>query len=87
MTGRGLDERVPEILSGQKKQQEAVLGEYSEIGTIVSQLERLSNALMIQEVDILKEQVQDNKNTSGLAGFWFDWLQRAAGGAFYFVDQ
>jgi two-component system, NtrC family, sensor histidine kinase GlrK len=59
---------------GQKSNQEAVLGEYSEIGTIVSQLEHLSNALMIQEVDILKELVQDNKETlfwqvSGLIGF------------------
>ena len=57
-----------------KGEQEVALCGYSEIGAIVSQLERLSNALMIQEVDILKEQVQNNKNTlvwqvSGLIGF------------------
>jgi len=61
-------------LASRKSELEAALGGYSEIGAIVSQLERLSNALMIQEVDILKEQVQNNKNTlvwqvSGLIGF------------------
>lgn len=53
---------------------ETALGGYTEIGAIVSRLEHLSNALMIQEVDIIKEQVQDNKRTlvwqvSGLIGF------------------
>jgi two-component system sensor histidine kinase GlrK len=53
---------------------EAALGEYGEIGGLTSQLERLSNTLMIEEVDILKEQVQTNKETlvwqvSGLIGF------------------
>jgi two-component system sensor histidine kinase GlrK len=57
-----------------RNRQELALGGYSEIGAIVAQLERLSNGLMIQEVDILKEQVQSNKNTlvwqvSGLIGF------------------
>lgn len=57
-----------------KNRQEMALAGYSEIGSIVGQLERLSNSLMIQEVDILKEQVQSNKNTlvwqiSGLIGF------------------
>lgn len=53
---------------------ETALGGYTEIGAIVARLEYLSNALMIQEVDIIKEQVQDNKRTlvwqvSGLIGF------------------
>lgn len=53
---------------------EAALGGYTEIGAIVARLEQLSNALMIQEVDIIKEHVQDNKRTlvwqvSGLIGF------------------
>jgi len=57
----------------QKSALEAALSEYGEIGDLAAQLERLSNALMIQEVDILKERVQGNKKTlvwqvSGLIG-------------------
>jgi two-component system sensor histidine kinase GlrK len=53
---------------------EVALAEYGEIGALASELERLSNALMIQEVDILKERVQSNKKAliwqvSGLIGF------------------
>jgi len=61
----------PEI---SKSEQEATLSGYGEIGDLAAQLERLSNALMIQEVDLLKERVQSNKKTlvwqvSGLIGF------------------
>ncbi len=54
--------------------QEAILALYSEIEVIASQLESLSNTLMIDEVDILEEKVQLNKRTlawqvSGLIGF------------------
>jgi two-component system, NtrC family, sensor histidine kinase GlrK len=57
-----------------KSEQEAALGGYSGIGALVTHMEALSNTLMIQEVDILKEQVQLNKSTlvwqvSGLIGF------------------
>ena len=54
--------------------QDTALAGYSEIGAIVSQLEQLSNAMMIQEVDIIRERVQNDKKTliwqvSGLIGF------------------
>ncbi len=57
-----------------KGEMEVALAEYGEIGVLASELERLSNALMIQEVDILKERVQSNKKAliwqvSGLIGF------------------
>ena len=57
-----------------KSRQEKALAGYSEIGALVERLERLSNSLMIKEVDALKERVQNNKNTltwqiSGLIGF------------------
>ncbi len=57
-----------------KTQLEAALSEYVAIGELVGNLERLSNNMMILEVESLKEQVQDNKNTlvwqvSGLIGF------------------
>ena len=57
-----------------KNRQETALAGYGEIGALVTQLERLSNGLMVQEVDSLKELVQRNKNTlvwqvSGLIGF------------------
>ncbi|WP_310600903.1 HAMP domain-containing sensor histidine kinase [Desulfobulbus sp.] len=55
------------------RQEKAVTG-YSEIGSLVEELERSSNGLMIKEVDALKERVQSNKNAltwqiSGLIGF------------------
>jgi len=57
-----------------KQGQEAALTGYGEIGSLASQLERLSNTLMIREVDLLKERVQSNKKAlvwqvSGLIGF------------------
>lgn len=57
-----------------KARQETALVGYGEIGSLVEQLERLSNGLMMEEVDLLKQQVQANKNTlvwqiSGLIGF------------------
>jgi len=57
-----------------KRRHEKALTGYREIGSLVEQLERLSNGLMIKEVDALKERVQNNKNTltwqiSGLIGF------------------
>lgn len=57
-----------------KREQEATLSGYSEIGELVAQLERLSNTLMVGEVDLLKEQVRSNKKVliwqvSGLIGF------------------
>lgn len=57
-----------------KNRQEMALAGYGDIGMLVTQLERLSNGMMVQEVDLLKEQVQSNKNTlvwqvSGLIGF------------------
>jgi two-component system sensor histidine kinase GlrK len=61
-------------LETSKGELEVALAEYGEIGVLASELERLSNALMIQEVDILKERVQNNKKAliwqvSGLIGF------------------
>lgn len=66
--------RVSRLTDEGKDAHEAALGSYSEIGAIVAQLERLSNAMMVEEVDILKKRVQENKNTlvwqvSGLIGF------------------
>ena len=57
-----------------KREQEAALAGYGEIGVLTSQLEHLSNTLMSGEVDILKERVQNNKKAliwqvSGLIGF------------------
>ena len=57
-----------------KREQEEALSGYSEIGELVTQLEGLSNTLMVGEVDILKEQVRSNKKilvwqVSGLIGF------------------
>lgn len=57
-----------------KTQQETALGEYMVIGELIGKMEILSNNLMIQEVETLKEQVRDNKSTlvwqvSGLIGF------------------
>jgi two-component system sensor histidine kinase GlrK len=57
-----------------KSEQEAALSGYGELGDLAAQLERLSNGLMVQEVDLLKERVQSNKKTlvwqvSGLIGF------------------
>jgi len=57
-----------------KQELEVTLTGYSEIGSLVTQMERLSNTLMIGEVDILKERVQSNKKAlvwqvSGLIGF------------------
>lgn len=46
-----------------KQEQEGVLVGYAEIGSLAGQLERLSNTLMIQEVDILKDRMQSNKKT------------------------
>ena len=61
----------PELL---RKSQEAALNLYAEVGSTAVQLERLSNALMIDEVDALEESVQKNKTTlvwqvTGLIGF------------------
>ncbi|WP_028580761.1 sensor histidine kinase [Desulfogranum japonicum] len=61
----------PELL---RKSQLAALSLYTDVGTIAVQLERLSNSLMIAEVDALKESVQKNKTTlvwqvTGLIGF------------------
>ena len=50
-------------LETSKSEQEAALSGYGEIGELAAQLERLSNALMIREVDLLKERVQRNKKT------------------------
>lgn len=60
--------------AARKNIQDVALGGYSAIGAIVSKLEQLSNAMMIQEVEIIKERVQENKKTlvwqvSGLIGF------------------
>ena len=57
-----------------KGELEVALAEYGEIGVLAAELERLSNSLMIEEVDILKERVQSNKKAliwqvSGLIGF------------------
>ncbi len=57
-----------------KREKEFALAGYSEIDKLISQMERLSNNLMVREVDILKEQVQSNTKTlvwqvSGLIGF------------------
>lgn len=57
-----------------KREQEVALSGYSEIGELVTQLERLSNTLMVGEVDLLKERVRSNKKVlvwqvSGLIGF------------------
>lgn len=61
-------------LETSKGELEVALAEYGEIGVLASEMERLSNSLMIQEVDILKERVQNNKKAliwqvSGLIGF------------------
>jgi two-component system sensor histidine kinase GlrK len=60
--------------ASKKREQEAALAEYGEIGILASQLEHLSNTLMTGEVDTLKDRVQNNKNVliwqvSGLIGF------------------
>ena len=57
-----------------KRELEAALAGYGEIGVLAIELERLSNTLMLREVDILKERVQSNKKAliwqvSGLIGF------------------
>jgi len=57
-----------------KRELEAALAGYSEISVLAIELERLSNTLMLREVDILKERVQSNKKAliwqvSGLIGF------------------
>jgi two-component system sensor histidine kinase GlrK len=46
-----------------KLHQEQALAGYTELGALAAQLERLSNTLMIQEVDILKDRMQSNKKT------------------------
>jgi two-component system, NtrC family, sensor histidine kinase GlrK len=65
---------VSEDAGIRKTEQEAALAGYAEIVVILGQLEALSNGLMIQEVDIIKERVRNNKNAlvwqvSGLIGF------------------
>jgi len=57
-----------------KSRQEKALASYGAIGALAGKMEQVSNSLMVQEVDTLKEQVQHNKNTmtwqtSGLIGF------------------
>ena len=57
-----------------KSEQEAALSGYGELGDLAAQLERMSNGLMVREVDLLKERVQSNKKAlvwqvSGLIGF------------------
>jgi len=60
---------------GSKKQQlETILDEYVGIGELVGRLEDMSNHLMTQEVEALKDRVRVNKTTlawqiSGLIGF------------------
>jgi two-component system sensor histidine kinase GlrK len=46
-----------------KRVRNNALNDYEVIGSLVIQLENLSNALMVQEVDILKERVRINKQT------------------------
>ncbi|WP_448874906.1 ATP-binding protein [Desulfobulbus propionicus] len=53
---------------------DAALAGYEAIAGLASQIERLSSSLMVQEVDILRTQVQNNKTAfawqvSGLMGF------------------
>jgi two-component system sensor histidine kinase GlrK len=53
---------------------EAALAGYETIAALAAQMERLSSLLLIEEVDILRNQVQDNKTVliwqvSGLMGF------------------
>jgi len=57
-----------------KDDQEVALTGYGEIGVLITRMERLSNTLMVREVDLLKERVQSNKKAlvwqvSGLIGF------------------
>jgi len=60
-------------LAGKDAQEVALTG-YGEIGLLSTRMERLSNTLMVREVDLLKEQVESNKKAlvwqvSGLIGF------------------
>lgn len=53
---------------------ESVLAGYGEIGQLAIELERMSNALMVQEVEDIKDRVQKNKKAlvwqvTGLIGF------------------
>ncbi len=66
-----IDYGGPEL---RKKNREATLALYSEIDAMASELEQLSNTLMLSEVDEIKQKVQLNKRTliwqvSGLLGF------------------
>lgn len=61
-------------LETSKGELEVALAEFGDIGVLAAELERMGNALMVQEVDILKERVQSNKKAliwqvSGLIGF------------------
>jgi two-component system sensor histidine kinase GlrK len=68
-----LNDAAGDSESGRQARETALTG-YGEIGALAAQLERLSNTLMIREVDLLKERVQNNKKAlvwqvSGLIGF------------------
>lgn len=70
---RALNDAAGDSESGRQAREAALTG-YGEIGVLAAQLERLSNSLMIREVDLLKERVQNNKKAlvwqvSGLIGF------------------